>query len=404
MKQWDIEARSKHTRTHQRQTSITGTTLAGEACAIPPSSHIRGLRSGLKRLSRTVDLSVQDIATVADGQTSGTDGSLETSSDPWNMPRAPSQSNAMLRKPRPRSMIVMTPQQQQKDHQPHQNACASVTEDVKLSGGLPAVHPALHAPRDEHPSLQNYSTPQRSARIPTSYVATKPTAEKRVADMSSQEIAELKSTLLYLHLLHRDSALVQEQWQSSAERSYRRRFEILAITHKDLLARENDLQEQINANALLKWCQEGAGFTVDGNVRLLSAAIAEVYDLSGVNGKYAGLIQDFEHWHARASRTREIRSRSQQNPTRYVDVVEGIGDRWKTDAALLTTKLLSCGATLEKLGDALPASDLARTLQALSAATKNMLEELSVIQSIERMIVDQEQVWIEEQIVLTALD
>ena len=121
-----------------------------------------------------------------------------------------------------------------------------------------------------------------------------------------------------------------------------------------------------------------------------------MYDLSCVNGKYAGLIQDFEHWHARASRTREIRSRSQHNPSRYVDVVEGIGDGWKTDAALLTTKLLSCGATLQKLGSAPPGSDLARTLQVLSAATKNMLEELSMIQSIEHLIVDQEQVWIKE--------
>ena len=396
MKQWDAEARSKHTRTHQRQSSVTGTTLAGEACAIPPSSHIRGLRSGLKRLSRTVDLSLQDLATVVDGKTAGTDEFLETTSDPRNMPKASSQSNAMSRKPRPRSMIVMTPQHQQKVNQPHRNACSSVTDGAKLSGGLPAAHPALNPPRVEHASLQNYSTPQRSTRIPASYVVSKPTAEKRVTDMSSQEIAELKSSLLYLHLLHRESASVQEQWQSSAERSYRRRFEVLALTHKDLLARENDLQEQINANALLKWCRGSAGSTIDASIHLLSAVIAEVYDLSGVNGKYAGLIQDFEHWHAHASRTREMRSRSQPNPTGFADVVEGLGDRWKADVALLTTKLLSCGVTLQQLGTALPGSDLSRTLKALSTLTTNMLEELRVIQSIEDLIVEQEQVWIKE--------
>ena len=218
------------------------------------------------------------------------------------------------------------------------------------------------------------------------------------------EDQELRLELLQLHMLHRDGAVVQAQWQSSAEQDYRARFHDLARAHHQMTAKERRFQEQVNATAFVAWGSDADGTTIEHKTQILSHTLRETCDLSAPEGSYTRLLRSFEHWYTYARNTRQQRDGSPGSQTVVAAFVESIGDGWKAEAALLRAQLSTFRDDVEGLGDAMPLSDLARCLVALWTQITNMLEELDVIGAIEGDMIHQEAVWMQDAVARLAVD
>ncbi len=84
--------------------------------------------------------------------------------------------------------------------------------------------------------------------------------------------------------------------------------------------------------------------------------------------------------------------------------MEGIGDGWKAEVALLQLKIQTFHEQVRALGEVQPQSDLARCLVNLSSMLGNMMEELDLVQRIEGQMVLQGQMWIKKSIDRLAAD
>ena len=204
--------------------------------------------------------------------------------------------------------------------------------------------------------------------------------------------------LLQLHMLHRSSFATKLQWESSAEKYYKGRFDELASNHESMTTRERNLQEQVNASAVIAWGNGTDHVSVGLKIRKLSRILNEVVEVSDPSGQYSCLIKSFEHWYSYASRTRQLRAtRDGYHP--HIDrALEGMGDGWKAEADTLTSKFLTYQEELIFLGDASPKSDLIRCIDAVLGSLTNMLEELDLIQAIESQLLCEEESWLNDSL------
>ncbi|MCJ1243117.1 hypothetical protein MMC30_000314 [Trapelia coarctata] len=267
--------------------------------------------------------------------------------------------------------------------------------------------PSTASSEPEKPSfstLQQHFTPKRAPTDPTPSFSTKLQIEQHAADRLSREYIELKLGLLQLHMLHRNSSTIQQEWQRSAEDRFRARFFDLASAHKSVAAREGEFQEQVNASAFIAWGSGTDGLTIEHKVLVLSSILSDVWDLSEPNGKYSCLLESFEHWHSRACRVLQLQRQPNGNQTSLVSSMEGIGDGWKAEVALLQSKIRTFHEQIRALGEVQPQSDLARCLGSLSSMLSNMMEELDLVQRIEGQVVLQGQTWIKKSIDRLAAD
>ena len=152
---------------------------------------------------------------------------------------------------------------------------------------------------------------------------------------------------------------------------------------------------QVNAAALLAWGTSVAGSPkLDRKLRVLSNTLTEAWDLCEPNGEYTCIIEAFEHWYTQAARILEVQNQPSTASSSSISLVEEIGDGWKAEVALLTSKIRGHKQALGSLGaSAESQSDLARCLISLSAMLDNMLDELELFQQIEGEMVLQGSAW-----------
>lgn len=253
-------------------------------------------------------------------------------------------------------------------------------------------------------TLQQHFTPRRAPKDPTPSYSSKLQVEQYAAERLSREYDELKLELLQLHMLHRNSSTIQQEWQRSSEDRFRGRFLDLTLAHNSLTAREAEFQEQVNASAFIAWGSGTDGLTIEHKVLVLSSILCEVWDLSEPNGQYSCLLESVEHWHTRACRILQLQTQPNANERGLVSSMEGIGDGWKAEVAILQSKIRRCHEQIRALGEVQPHSDLARCLGALSLMLSNMMEELDLVQRIEDQMVFHAQSWIKKSVNRLAAD
>ena len=247
-------------------------------------------------------------------------------------------------------------------------------------------------------SLQQHFTPRKIPKAPTASFFAQPTAKQHHEDVSPSDIARLQTELAQLHLLHRDSAVVQIQRQKSAESVLQRRFEDLSERHVELKNIACESQALINQSALLAWCQCLSDIEIAQKVQILSHCITEVSLMLGSESQIPRLLGLFQAWSDRVGLIQKSRRYSTSGVGQTLDFVESVGDRWSADIDLLTEKLSSLSRKVESLGAVREESSLSRVLLLLHSIITNLKDELELIRSIEHEIMAQEINWVQDLI------
>lgn len=251
--------------------------------------------------------------------------------------------------------------------------------------------------RDQRPpfsALKQHFSPKKSLKAPTTSFSAQP---KGNTHTTSTEVFQSQIELMQLYLLHRSAAEVLVQWQQSADQSMKNRFTLFCKRQFNFQCYVRSQQASINQSALLAWCEDASNVELAQNVQLFSRNILELYRLVDSGGKYVSVLRQFESWFTSACYLQDSRKYTRalrQSP----DFIEGIGDDWKAEIAVLERKLATCSRQLRSIRKPQENSALGHVLSAFQTMVANLMDELDVIQRIEKDVLAQEISRIERQV------
>jgi hypothetical protein len=215
----------------------------------------------------------------------------------------------------------------------------------------------------------------------------------------SAETSKLQTELLQLSLLHRDAALVRQEWEADAERKLRQRFERVRGGMQDLLGKEEGVQKLGNAGILKGW---EAGQGIEERVQLLDEVLAGTWGLCGPGGKYARLVRKFESWMQTCADIQAARTDASASDLRFV---EPLDMPWKEESVVLLRKLEAWREQMMLLR-LNPADDepehtqfsLDRAVAGVWHTVDNMVQEIGAMGRIEAEVMRREEAWIRERV------
>ncbi|CAG9937770.1 unnamed protein product [Clonostachys rosea f. rosea IK726] len=249
---------------------------------------------------------------------------------------------------------------------------------------------------------QHYSPAKSAAPKPlTSAILAPPSPSKLPANVAaSAETSRLQTELLQLHLLHRDAAAVDADWQASAKVKLGQRFEQLVLTNREIAEQDRAAVEGLNVLVLREW---GAAGGLEERIQALDGIVNGLWTLTEAGGRYARLVRRFERWIDQVSELEDARQTGQMSVQKsggQALFVDELDSSWKEDLSSITRRLDGWRRQLRDIGD-LPAgedtqgSNLARMLEGSRALIHDTLAELSLMEDIEAQILAREDVWIE---------
>ncbi|TAQ85882.1 hypothetical protein B7494_g5792 [Chlorociboria aeruginascens] len=212
----------------------------------------------------------------------------------------------------------------------------------------------------------------------------------------SAETAKLQNELLQLHLLHKDAARVEREWQASAKRKLGARFQSVVEKHEALVRLEVQEIGNINAVALKKWEGFGTlGWGLEEKIQTLDEVLTGVWNLGESGGKYAKVVRKFERWLSRCQDVLEMRVHKDMENEELM-FVEELDEGWKEDYLVLARKLESWRDHLRELGTPGTGSSLEDVVTGCGHLVNGMLMELTTMAQIEKDAVKLEAEWIRD--------
>ena len=175
----------------------------------------------------------------------------------------------------------------------------------------------------------------------------------------SAETSRLQTTLLQLHLLHRDAAAVTAEWHASARKTLvGERFSALAAEHAELAQMASERAATVNAAALQAWAENqsssSSDLTLEEKIQTLDAVLAGVWALAAPDTAH-GLDRSKARPNGSNSSSNSSSSSALPPASRYVQVVRRF-ERW----AQQTADLVAARRDIKTLEDLLEADDLRR--------------------------------------------
>ncbi|CAK7202630.1 hypothetical protein SEUCBS139899_005355 [Sporothrix eucalyptigena] len=334
---------------------------------------------------------------------------------------------------------------------------------ASATAGAGAAAAAQHRPAfSTH--QQHFSPAKNTAPKPRIAAILAPPASpsKKPTNVAiSAETGRLQTTLLQLHLLHRDAATVTAEWHASARQALAgERFSGLAAEHAELVQMAGQRSESVNAAALQEWGDSPSygndgpfDLTLEEKIQALDSVLSGVWSLTGQDAahgqgqdksdaptsRYVQVVRRFERW---AQQTADLVA-----ARRGIDSLEDLLDEdehhrggnnkavaagflcnekeplldaaWHGECSNLTYRLEGWQIQLGRLGKIggsntktggdnnaphQPQSSLHRILAGCSSLVDGMLEELRMMQQLEQDAAEQELEWIRKMNTTAGLD
>lgn len=243
-------------------------------------------------------------------------------------------------------------------------------------------------------TLQQHYTPKKSAKAPTlSMIAASPTKVANSHVLSS-EMNRVQNELLQLHLLHRTSAEIQQQWENNAESTLLHQYQGVAEGYRTLRLKQAKAQERTDLLALKEWEASHDRHSFSEKVGLLSRTLHDLSNMDSKGGKFAHVVTTFDRWLVMSEDVKELGQRSNSSDTQGMKFLESLGEAWRADVAALEMRVASRTLDLKRLEQPLRGSSLAYLVEICSTLAAQMSEELRSMREIESEVLAREAAWV----------
>lgn len=247
-------------------------------------------------------------------------------------------------------------------------------------------------------TLQQHFSPAKSLAPkphPAAFLAP-PSPSKLPSNIAiSAETTKLQTELLQLHLLHKDSSRLANEWRASAKRKLGARFQAVVSQNDQLVQLEVAETGRINATALKKWQDLGVpGWGLEERIQILDDVVTGVWNLGEPGGRYAKLVRKFDRWVRRCEQIMEARAHDDDLEDNEVAFLEELDSGWRDDCLILSRKLETWRDNLKDLGKPDCGSSLGAVVNGMNRLVEGMLTELEIMARVERDAMSMELEWI----------
>ncbi|KAL9093985.1 MAG: hypothetical protein Q9165_003655 [Trypethelium subeluteriae] len=223
----------------------------------------------------------------------------------------------------------------------------------------------VYESRTQRPAFSTYQqhfTPKKTVK------AAPVADDTNVAQsQTSAEDFRLQTELLQLHILHESSTGVLKDWEDSAEKSLKLRFEKVNCKHRKLIEDEYLAQANINQAGLQEWTKGSSAVAIEDNIQCLSKHLHEVLSFTASRGRFTNLCDGFSQWFEMAENKSRVSALS---------FSDDLDEDWKAEHVALTRKLTGMARDVEQLPN--QANDASITLITLTCKKliEGILDEL----------------------------
>ena len=279
------------------------------------------------------------------------------------------------------------------------------------SSQLPLLSSVSQIPSEARPArpsrpafstMQQHFTPKKAPKALTASFLAQPSNRELDIEKASAETASLQAELARLHLLHRESAVVERAWNKSAQYHLQMQFDVISKQNDHVKELTNYLRMLENYPALADWSQGVSNVEFAEKLRILSLSILEIGNFLSPESRYNHVLRSFQTWFSCATRILKSRETANEDTADGVEFIEDLGDAFKSEVAGMERKLAIMSRELNQLERPQGGSTLNRVLRLLSCATSSLLEELEAISAVADTIMVFEVEWIREEATVTA--
>ncbi|TLD14244.1 uncharacterized protein PgNI_04642 [Pyricularia grisea] len=283
-----------------------------------------------------------------------------------------------------------------------------------------AEHPqAARANKPAFNTMQQHFSPLKMAapKPLTSTFLAPPSPSKLPANVAiTAETSRRQTELLQLCLLHREAGPTASRWHASARSRLGKRFDSVAKANAAVAKAKAKRTEDVNAQALDAWVRGGGAHDsrqLEEKVQALDAVLSGLWELSEPGGRHARVVRQFEKWLERLRYVNDRREGGVFDVDDEFVFISELDAAWHDECASVARKLDNWRMDLRYLeggvdyGAHKPSekhstevdaeeSSLTMILAACRSLSYDMLEEIKLMEQIEREALKQESDWIEK--------
>ncbi|KAJ9302390.1 hypothetical protein DTO271G3_1256 [Paecilomyces variotii] len=266
---------------------------------------------------------------------------------------------------------------------------------------------SLARSRPQFSTYQQHYSPKKNTKPPTPTTAASSASTELDSFMipsSRSDIAALQTEILQLHLFYSSYNQQNMDWKTTSEKKLSKMYNSISDSYRFVLAQEQSVQRELNYLALANWSENIAKNSSRQDyaeqVQTLSHVVQEVNDMTeSREGRYPKVVRVFEDWMENAAQVKQAREQASTSSTFMgdLDFVDPLDRTWKEEVDVISARLDLCLRKLQNLDicgesdrDQLGNSALLRIANGHQELLASMLEELSVMRSIETDIVRSE--------------
>ncbi|TLS29550.1 hypothetical protein PpBr36_00439 [Pyricularia pennisetigena] len=301
------------------------------------------------------------------------------------------------------------------------NPLRTRTLDQPKSQQLPQVEQpqAAQVNKPAFNTMQQHFSPLKMAapKPLTSTFLAPPSPSKLPANVAiTAETSRRQTELLQLCLLHREAGPTANRWHASARSRLAKRFDSVAKANATVAQAKAKRTEDVNAQALDAWVQGGGAHgpsQLEEKVQALDAVLSGLWELSEPGGRHARVVRQFEKWLERLRYVNDRREGGIFDVDDEFVFISELDAAWHDECASVARKLDNWRMDLRYLeggvddgarrspgkdstGVETEESSLTMILAACRSLSHDMLEEIKLMEDMEREALKQESDWIEK--------
>jgi hypothetical protein len=202
--------------------------------------------------------------------------------------------------------------------------------------------------------------------------------------------------LLQLTLLHSAFHSIYTTWSASARRALAHKFAD-AVGHAAAVKEaERESRLRTNVAALAEW-GGGPDGLLGEHVQQLAGVVQEAEMLCDAEtGRVRNVVEGFGAW---IECVEEMwRAREEGSGAAAVEFIDGLGEEWREEGRVLLRRLGGLVSVLDGLERPREGSSVAAVMRDVGALLVGCLEELDTVLKMERMVVNMENEWVDQQL------
>ena len=199
------------------------------------------------------------------------------------------------------------------------------------------------------------------------------------------------------------------EWERSAREKLRVKFDSVAKRAERVGTLEREAVKSRNLAALRAW---GAPFPSSENeegegveagifaelVQTLARVVQDVSLLVEEGGRVENVLREFRRWASQVEVIWGVRGLKEIGTARDGDVIEGLGETWRTEVANLTRRLGGLRRSLESLPKPDEGSTIDVVLKGFGELIRGLEQELKIVMEVEHSVGEREKTWVDEKL------